>query len=229
MGSKRRIAKEILPIILQGRKPDQWYVEPFVGGANLIDKVEGLRLASDSNEYLIEMYEALLQGWNPPQSICEYLYLDIKNNKEDYPKRLVSFVGFTASYRGMFFSSYAKETLTKIQKIRNYREEARNNLLNQIPYLNGIIFKNCSYDKLEIPPNSIIYCDPPYEGTTEYKDKFESGKFWQWCREKSLEGHTVYISEYNAPEDFILLWEKEIVNHIGKEHKKATEKLYTWI
>lgn len=32
MGSKNRIAKEILPIILRDRKPNQWYVEPFVGG-----------------------------------------------------------------------------------------------------------------------------------------------------------------------------------------------------
>lgn len=32
VGSKNRHAKEILPIILKDRKPDQWYVEPFVGG-----------------------------------------------------------------------------------------------------------------------------------------------------------------------------------------------------
>ena len=49
MGSKARIAKYILPIILKDRKPDQWYVEPFVGGCNTIDKVEGLRLGSDAN------------------------------------------------------------------------------------------------------------------------------------------------------------------------------------
>ena len=32
MGSKNRIVNEILPIILKDRKPNQWYVEPFVGG-----------------------------------------------------------------------------------------------------------------------------------------------------------------------------------------------------
>ena len=31
-GSKRRIAKDILPIILRDRKNGQFYVEPFVGG-----------------------------------------------------------------------------------------------------------------------------------------------------------------------------------------------------
>ena len=41
MGSKNRIAKHILPIILKDRIENQYYVEPFVGGANMIDKVDG--------------------------------------------------------------------------------------------------------------------------------------------------------------------------------------------
>ena len=54
MGSKSRIAKRILPIILKDIRPEQWYIEPFVGGANIIDKVGGKRIGIDSNEYLIE-------------------------------------------------------------------------------------------------------------------------------------------------------------------------------
>ena len=42
MGSKRRIAKYILPIMLEHRAPNQWWVEPFVGGGNMIDKVDVL-------------------------------------------------------------------------------------------------------------------------------------------------------------------------------------------
>ena len=34
MGSKSRIANEILPIILKNRKPNQYYVEPFCWGCN---------------------------------------------------------------------------------------------------------------------------------------------------------------------------------------------------
>lgn len=40
MGSKNRIAKELIPIITKDLKPNQWYCEPFVGGANMIDKIE---------------------------------------------------------------------------------------------------------------------------------------------------------------------------------------------
>lgn len=54
MGSKNRIAKYILPIILAERKPEQFWVEPFVGGANMIDKVEGNRIGADLNPYVIQ-------------------------------------------------------------------------------------------------------------------------------------------------------------------------------
>ena len=49
MGSKNRIAKEILPIILKDRKENQYYVEPFCGGLGTFDKVSGLRIANDKN------------------------------------------------------------------------------------------------------------------------------------------------------------------------------------
>ena len=35
MGSKTRIAKEILPIMLKNRTENQFWVEPFVGGGNI--------------------------------------------------------------------------------------------------------------------------------------------------------------------------------------------------
>ena len=50
-GSKNKIAKYILPIMLEERKEGQAWVEPFVGGANLIDKVSGERFGNDSNIY----------------------------------------------------------------------------------------------------------------------------------------------------------------------------------
>lgn len=60
MGSKSRIAKQIVPIIQSGIERDgrDSYIEPFVGGANVIDKIKcKYRVGFDINEYLI----ALLQ------------------------------------------------------------------------------------------------------------------------------------------------------------------------
>ena len=65
MGGKGRIAKSILPIILDGRKPGQTYIEPFVGGCNSMDKVpqaDGPRIAGDMNPYLISFWKVVQRG-----------------------------------------------------------------------------------------------------------------------------------------------------------------------
>ncbi len=80
-------------------------------------------------------------------------------------------------------------------------KESYNNAINQSPLLQGVRLVNKSYLELQIPDNSLIYCDPPYGATTKYKDNFDYAIFWSWCREKSKEGHTVFVSEYKAPED----------------------------
>lgn len=46
MGSKARFTKDILPIILKDRRKDQWYVELFSGGMNVICEVDGNRIAN---------------------------------------------------------------------------------------------------------------------------------------------------------------------------------------
>jgi DNA adenine methylase len=62
-----------------------------------------------------------------------------------------------------------------------------------------------SYDEVELSSNAIIYCDPPYKGTAEYKENgFDHDKFWQWARDISKK-HKIYISEYQAPDDFKVL------------------------
>lgn len=92
------------------------------------------------------------------------------------------------------------------------------------------MFLHKPYLQLEIPENSFIYCDPPYANTAEYKavDSFNHVVFWQWCRDAVKNGHTLFISEYNAPEDFECVWQKEIVSSLGKDtgSKKGVEKLF---
>ena len=226
MGSKNRIAKELIPIITKDLKPNQWYVEPFVGGANMIDKIEHpYKLGADNNKYLIALLEAVQNGQELPEYITKDEYIAVKTNKDNYPDWYVGFVGFVSSFRAKFFGGYSGYCTTKTGIQRNYIKERINNILKQ--NLDGIKLVCSSYDALDIPANSIIYCDPPYNGTTKYKDSFDSDAFWQWCRDKAKEGHTVYVSEYNAPEDFKCILEKQINSNLGGTSKTATEKLFT--
>jgi DNA adenine methylase len=225
MGSKNRIAKDIMPLILRNKKQDQYYIEPFCGGCNTIDKVHGLRIASDVNPYLIALYNEINKGWIPPQTFQENEYNNIKNNKEQYEPYLVGYIGFALSYGGKWFGGWRRDSEGK----RDYVLEAYKNMITQIPNLLGIAFECCSYTELTIPENSIVYCDPPYKNTTKYKDKFNHDNFFKWCRDIKNRGNQVFVSEYNAPDDFICIYEKQITSSLTKNtgSKIATEKLFT--
>ena len=228
MGSKRKYAKYILPIVLAGRKPGQWYVEPFVGGANMIDKVDGNRIGADINGYLPALYTALQKGWTPPETVTEEIYNAVKANPQIYPPELVAFLGFACSYAAKWFGGWCRG-FDNAGFPRDYIREGRDNVLAQAPKLAGIVFKHSGYFELDIPENSIIYCDPPYCGTTKYKAAFDHWGFWNWCDEKVLHGHTVFVSEYSAPAGWRCVWEKEVFSSLDKNTggKRGTERLFT--
>ena len=88
-----------------------------------------------------------------------------------------------------------------------------------------MVFLNSSYLELQIPENSLIYCDPPYntEATKgKYKDNFNHTEFWDWCRQKAKEGHIIFVSEYNAPNDFKCVWEMKINQRMNNASNTST-------
>ena len=229
MGSKNRYAKQLLEITLKDRQLEQWYVEPFCGGCNVIDKVDGNRIANDINWHLIEMWKVLVYAeWQPPEFLTWDQYQDIKNNKDYYPSELVGFVGIACSYAGKWFGGFARGN-DSFDNPRNYCDESRRNVLKQVDGLRGTIFYNREYSKFYIPENSIVYCDPPYQNTTKYKDaNFNHEIFWDWIREMS-KYHKVFVSEYSAPKDFKCVWEKSVNSSLDKDtgSKQGTERLFT--
>ena len=56
------------------------------------------------------------------------------------------------------------------------------------------------YQAVPIPEGSVIYCDIPYKGTSEYnlKEKFDHERFYDWCAKQT---QPVFISSYDMPED----------------------------
>jgi DNA adenine methylase len=227
MGSKRRIAKFILPIILEDREASQWYVEPFCGGCNSLDKVENPRLGNDSNKYLIALLKELQTQipFTPPY-VGEKDYKNIKLNKDLYPDWLVGYVGFNLSFGAKFFGGYRRDK----KGIRDYENEAQQNLKAQQNLLKGIVFTCGSYSTLHIPKKSIIYCDPPYKNTTKYRtESFDYSSFYTWCIQQKSRGHKVYVSEYKLPHPFVCIWGKDVSSNltVADKNRKQTERLYT--
>ena len=220
VGNKSRIAKEILPIILKNHNSDKIFIDLFCGACGILDKLYGPRIGNDINFYLIELLKFIQSGGIPPDFVSEQEYYDIKNNKYKYDPWLVGFVGFGCSFGAKFFGGYARDGNN-----RNYCKETKSNLLKQ--NLKDIIFYNKDYREIEIPNNSTVYLDPPYENSLKYSvEKFNHQDFWNYVREISI-NNEVYISEYSAPQDFECIWFKEQLVTVSKDNYKTnTERLF---
>ena len=156
MGSKSRIAKHILPIILEGRRDGQYYVEPFCGGCNVIDKVPGNRIANDSNPYLIAMWEALSWGRDPPKIISRGHYYEVREcysqKTDEYPMHYIAWVGFMGCFRSAFFHGCAGHSVaTRTGKVIDFIGGAVRNVLAQVPLLDRVQFTNHGYADMIIP------------------------------------------------------------------------------
>lgn len=238
MGSKRRIAKQIAPII--NNFPSSIFIEPFVGGFNITPFIEKpIIFASDIDCGLISLYQRLQSGWLPPEIVTEEMYTDIKNNKQNYPIEIVAYVGYALSFGGKYFGGYRRDKAgdNSYENEKTQSRRAYDSILKQI---HTTQFRMASfacmnyYESVHFVSSFghekpyIVYCDPPYACATGYKEKFNHQKFWEWVRQVSLDNYVV-VSEYVAPEDFDVLWEGKIPNTLNRKgNSSATEKLFIW-
>ena len=139
------------------------------------------------------------------------------------------------------------ESLQSLQRLQNLESLQRLQALNEIKVSDRLVDRihpsSLDYSQVEIKPNSVIYCDIPYEGTSSYlsntNDKlnrtannFDYARFYSWaCSQKEL----VVISSYEIKDDrFICVFEREKISLLnqhnnkkqGKEKLVKTERLY---
>lgn len=244
MGSKSRIAKHIIPIIQKyiDETNCKHYLEPFVGGANVIDKIKcNTKIGSDKNRYLIALLQRAQANEPLYTSVSKELYDAARtafNNGDDtkFFDWEMGNIGFLASYNGRWFDGgYAKSGYEKTkngERFRDYYREARDNLLAQAPNLKNIKFscKDYTYYNEVNLKGFVIYVDPPYQNTKQYANatKFDYDEFWQTMRDWS-KNNIVLISEESAPDDFECIWEQEVSRSIKASDKsRSTEKLFKY-
>jgi DNA adenine methylase len=228
MGSKRRIAKHILPIMLAEceRYGITTWVEPFVGGGNMIDKVPAtfMRIGYDINPHVISSMIGIRDHVSDlPASLSKEEYSKLKGLPPDC---ITSWLRFTCSFGGKFDNGYASEKESDDSTFCGYGVR---NALKQSPLIQGADFTCGSYEVLDFE-NALIYCDPPYQGTTAYKtEDFNHEKFFDWCREQA-KNNIVFVSEYNAPDDFECVWSGTVKTNFASSRTAAThnavEKLF---
>ena len=90
MGSKARIAKHILPIMLAECEKHgiTTWVEPFVGGANMIDKVPDTfeRIGYDLNNHVIH---ALIDIRDKPNDLFDSFSKELRDIHKKYKAKTV--------------------------------------------------------------------------------------------------------------------------------------------
>ena len=222
LGGKNRISGKVAAYINSITNPGQAYWEPFVGAAWILSKVKAeRRYASDLNRYLIQMWKALVNGWVPPENVSEEQYNTIKSSMEDFPACLVAFVGFSLSWGGKWFGGYARD-----DRGRSYARDGSRSLQGILGKIADVEFFAADFMDSDPPKNNmIIYCDPPYVGKTkyDYSPGFNHVAFWGRVRHLEELGHTVIVSEYQAPDDFTCVLEirtrSEIRTIEGREQR----------
>lgn len=241
MGSKQRIAKYIVPILQQFIDDNNidCYYEPFVGGANIIDKVRcKKKIGSDANKYLIALLNHVRDGGCLYEDVSREFYNSVReaykhNNDRHFEDWQIGNVGFLASFSGRWFDGgYAQASYENTKggrRFRDYYQEAKRNIEQQRKSLLSCEFYCMDYRELH-PKDSLIYCDPPYQGTKQYANakEFDYAVFYNTVREWA-QNNIVVVSEMQAPDDFCCIWEQKVSRSINAMNKSsAVEKLFIY-
>lgn len=205
VGSKRRFAKQLVAII-SALKGDRFlYLEPFLGGGNSFCAVAPMfrhYAAGDTHVDLMLMWQAIANGWTPPDEVSEEQYEELKNAA---PSALRGFTGFAGSYAAKWFGGYARGWDIYGEQL-NYIAGGMRSVLGQKEIMKCAKLRCCSYDAWKVDKRVVAYCDPPYATTLRYKKTdIEYEHFWQTMREWSATEALVLVSEQTAPDDFIAI------------------------
>jgi len=188
-------------------REDRDYHEPMIGGGHIISEVIDVpgssRYGYDGSEALITMYRAIQQGWDPPDFISREEYDKIRD-KKDPKDPITAYAGYAWSSMARYFSGYFDI------KNQDKNKSSKNSATRYREQMQTVILAHADYRTISPAHRSIIYCDPPYAGTTGYGGctfGFDHADFFIKCREWAENGHIVLISEYTMPDDFLLIEE----------------------
>lgn len=237
LGSKIKYANSICPILQKiiREKGIDTYIECFVGGANIIDKIKCKnKFGYDRSDTLIALLQQAVLDWDGvlkegTRELWEKGKMYIKDGIKPTDMSLsdIGAMEYFASFsNGGFSYGYAKNTQT-----RNYFKDGYLSLKRQIPLLRDITFKCQNYWELEPVEGALIYLDPPHKNA-KHKNyarqiPIDYEHFWQWARELSKKNYVI-ISEQVAPDDFEIIWRKETKKIGNTDNYEEVEKLFRW-
>lgn len=233
MGGKARVARHIVATILEDTPNRTNWFEPFVGGGNVLEHAAPhfeRSVAMDAHEDLILMWRAVNDGWDPPEFVSREQYAELRHAA---PSALRGYAGFGASFGGKWFGGYG---VSRIDRKHPHAEVCRSShpaVIRQARVFrsNSVVFRHGLFGSLTPPPGTVVYCDPPYAGTTGYSTGgFDRALFYKTLVLWAASGCDVYLSEYSLPDEVPpkVVWsrEKRVALKADDNRGAATEKLF---
>lgn len=111
-------------------------------------------------------------------------------------------------------------TIRKVTGRRPPELQSLERLQSLIEYHTG------DYRDVAIPPGAVVYCDPPYNNTKQYKSvgTFDHAAFYDWLLSRD---YPVFVSEYTMPDDFAPIAIRQKTNlQAAKSVNYVAEKIF---
>lgn len=203
LGGKTRLAKTLVQVMLRDSGIDPTIstaTDACCGGLSMsvaLVKAGFARVvAFDDRLELVNMWNAALAGWDPPEELTEDEYARLRE-AGDPENPLTAFAMFGCSFGAMAWQSYAKNA-----RGDNYARAAARGIRRKVNAVRGKIeILRARYESFD-PPKGLRYIDPPYANTTGYRG-IPYTPVWPSARTWGA-----YVSEYSGPADFDRIWSK---------------------
>lgn len=240
LGSKKRHLGKILPII-QGAIDDNdihAYLEPFVGGANVLSHVKcDRRFGYDANELTIELLRHVRDGGEllPSVSRDEFNKArdEWRNGTLTRPLWQYGNICWLASFGNKGWQGSYAEPKCKSDPRRDIYQECVRNIMAQRDSLTGCVLEVSDYRDVKLPDERcVVYCDPPYNCPTQYENvsPIDYSEYYDLLLEWHDMGHIVICSEYSMPDDFECILEiptkANLRNIVTQRYADRIERLF---
>ena len=229
MGGKARLAKQLVEAIaLEVGSVDCW-VEPFVGGGSVAaaaaDRFGCDLVLSDIDPHAAVLWDrATGFDWLDGAVFSEDDWHRLRDANE--VDKMTAIAAFGASFGGIKWRCFARPDLRKRQSCEFARAARSWRRKFDAMSSAGLVTSEClPYWHVLPPEGSVVYCDPPYAGTTGYSSGgFDHDRFYAWCEAQTV---PVFVSEFTAPDHWRVVFEKEQARSIrSNDGSKMPEKLF---
>lgn len=240
MGGKFRQSKAIAQALSQNHNAERLYVEPFCGALGSAEKVvpyfRQSRL-SDASEPLVNMWNAILDGWVPPETVSEETYAKyaVRRHAPDAVDPMTAWCGYAMSFGGKWFGGMARQGKDDAAGTAHSQAAQRAAALRKIEAVRPRVRRLVCMDYRDIfatiPDQAVVYLDPPYADRTRAHHTakgFDHELFWRLASALS-DRCSVYVSEFSAPPGWVVVhsWGDTVVRHNGGPSDGTCERLFT--